>query len=143
MHGIQDSLEILAEFFISPPQLSPGNAGDIGTFVPQKESVLDGEFLYSTFAGREIEPQDPLAEFYSPNPYRGPGIALQPSDAKVLDNQTITETTQAHPGTQFPDHGMIVKPADFGFATTDYCAYDFGCGSTFYMPPGKIYAFSF
>ena len=35
------------------------------------------------------------------------------------------------------DHGQTVKLADFGLATNNYWTSDFGCGSTFYMSPGK------
>ena len=37
------------------------------------------------------------------------------------------------------DGGLTVKLADFGLATRDYITSDFGCGSTFYMSPGKVF----
>ena len=35
------------------------------------------------------------------------------------------------------DGGMAVKIADFGLATREHITSDFGCGSTFYMSPGR------
>lgn len=37
------------------------------------------------------------------------------------------------------DSGWTVKLADFGLATKEYFTNDFGCGSTFYMSPGRTY----
>ncbi len=36
------------------------------------------------------------------------------------------------------DGGLTVKLADFGLATREFFTDDFGCGSTFYMSPGRL-----
>lgn len=40
------------------------------------------------------------------------------------------------------EHGLTLKLTDFGLATTDYSTSDFGCGSLFYMSPGKLTPFT-
>lgn len=37
------------------------------------------------------------------------------------------------------DNGETVKLADFGLATSSACSDDYGCGSTFYMSPGRLF----
>lgn len=76
--------------------------------------------------------------------------ANQPQDAKDVFCQILDAVAHCHSlGIYHRDlkpenilvakGGHQVKLADFGLATQDHVSRDFGCGSTFYMSPGRIF----
>ena len=78
--------------------------------------------------------------------YQGSNHRIKKAFLQILDAVEFCHSVEIYHRDLKPenilvtDEGHTVKLADFGLATQDPITADFGCGSTFYMSPGKCRA---